>query len=70
MKRRRFFERRKSVPALACDFEREMFLAYNKIASRDRLLLSYNFYDGIVKAFQKYWNEIFEKRSNKLLAKQ
>ena len=41
--RRKFFERKKTVPALACDFEREVFLLYAKIVSRDRLLLLYNF---------------------------
>lgn len=43
IKRRKFFERKKTVPALACDFECEVFLLYAKIASRDRLLLLYNF---------------------------
>ena len=43
IKRKKFFERQKTVPALACDFEREVFLLYAKIASRDRLLLLYNF---------------------------
>ncbi len=38
IKRRKFYERKKTVPALACDFEREVFLLYAKIVSRDRLL--------------------------------
>ena len=43
IRRRKFFERKETVPALACDFEREVFLLYAKIVSRDRLLLLYNF---------------------------
>ncbi len=43
IKRRKFFERKKTVPALACDFECEVFLLYAKIVSRNRLLLWYNF---------------------------
>ena len=28
IKRRKFFERKETVPALACDFKREVFLLY------------------------------------------
>ena len=37
------FERKKSVLALACEFEREVFSAYKKFVRCNRLLLSYSF---------------------------
>ena len=37
-KSRKFFERQEPVRALACGFEREVFLLYAKTVSRDGLL--------------------------------
>ncbi len=39
-----------------------MFLLYAKIASRNRLLLSYNFYDdNVIKVFQKVSKNFLER---------